>query len=280
MYIFSPAKLNLCLFVLGKREDGYHDIISIVQKISIFDLIDLEFSEKRNEVKFISLWHIPEGNTVINTLDFVSQITGRFFKVSILKNIPPSGGLGGASSNAGVILKNLLNDFSQMQNLAEKIGSDVPLFLRKSPSMISGRGEKVSEIKIEKIKDAIFVVVFPGILSQTKRVYETFDDIFAVIEKNPERKEKLECLMKVRGDIRWEDFEIFLGWNDLEFAFLEIFREAKEVKNFLSKFSKFYLTGSGSSFFSVFFDLDKAKFVFERVREHFRFSWIAVPFFD
>ncbi len=270
----SPAKLNLCLFVLGKRSDGFHEILSVVQKVELCDLIEIEESYE-NSVEFRSHWDIPEDNTVSRTLRYISGFTGNFYKVRVIKNIPPGAGLGGASSNAGTVLKKF--NIPQMSVIAEKVGSDVPLFLKKTPSLISGRGEIVSEISIEGINSAWFLIVFPNISSITKDVYEKFDSLG--ISCDTERVSYLRKLVS-SGVIKWKDFEFVLGWNDLEFPFLDLYPEAKSVKDFLSRFAKFHLTGSGSSFFSVFFDKKEAKRVYDTLRNRFSFLWLVKAFED
>lgn len=273
----SPAKLNLCLFVLGKRNDGFHEILSVVQKIDLCDIIEIKNADK-NSVSFESDWEIPKNNTVSLSLEYISSFTKNFYSIRIKKNIPPGAGLGGASSNAGTIL-NVFKDKipeDKIWNIAEKIGSDVPLFLKNSPSVISGRGEIVSEISIEGLESVIFLVVFPNITSITKDVYHRFDTINTDQEKR--KLEILKDLINSAGVIKWDDFKNVLGYNDLETAFLQMYPEAKNVKEFLSRFAKFYLTGSGSSFFSVFFDEKEAKRIYNILKQNFKFIWLVKTF--
>lgn len=273
----SPAKLNLCLFVLGKRNDGFHEILSVVQKIDLCDIIEIRNADK-NSVSFESDWEIPKNNTVFISLEYISSFTKNFYRVRIKKNIPPGAGLGGASSNAGTIL-NVFKDKipeDKIWNIAEKIGSDVPLFLRKSPSVISGRGEIVSEISIEGLDSVIFLVVFPNITSITKDVYHRFDTINT--DQDKRKLEILKDLINSAGVIKWDDFKNVLGYNDLETAFLQMYPEAKNVKEFLSRFAKFYLTGSGSSFFSVFFDEKEAERIYNILKQNFKFIWLVKAF--
>jgi len=273
----SPAKLNLCLFVLGKRNDGFHEILSVVQKIDLCDIIEIRNADK-NSVSFESDWEIPKNNTVFISLEYISSFTKNFYRVRIKKNIPPGAGLGGASSNAGTILNVFKNKIPEdkIWNIAEKIGSDVPLFLRKSPSVISGRGEIVSEISIGGLDSVIFLVVFPNITSITKDVYHRFDTINT--DQDKRKLEILKDLINSAGVIKWDDFKNVLGYNDLETAFLQMYPEAKNVKEFLSRFAKFYLTGSGSSFFSVFFDEKEARRIYNILKQNFKFIWLVKAF--
>lgn len=279
IFLRSPAKLNLCLFVLGKRPDGYHDIFSVVQTVDLCDIIEI-YESDRNQVEFHSSWDIPYDNTVLKAIQYVSDLTHKFYRVKVIKNIPPGAGLGGASSNAGVIIKELLGNTERNATLiAEKIGSDVPLFLKPTPSVISGRGENVQEIKIEKIDSVSFVIVFPQIVSITRDVYAEFDRLFVenrnVQNRSLERAERLQKLIQKEGYIRWDDFVEFLGANDLEVPFLKLYPKGLEIKEYLLKFGNFYLTGSGSSFFALFFDQNEAWKIYNKLKEQFHFSWLV-----
>lgn len=278
LYLPSPAKLNLCLFVLGRRQDGYHDILSVVHKVDLCDAIYIDEHEV-NEVSFDSIWEIPSSNTVTKTLELISTLTQRFYKVRVKKNIPPGGGLGGASSNAAALLSTLC-PYEHREELAEKIGADVTLFLKDSPAVISGKGEKVSKIEIRELRSALFVVVFPGIQAATHIVYRIFDDLEDRIRTDKIRNEKLEKLLKMleENELKWKKFEDILGWNDLEEPLFSLNPVFKEVKNMLMKEGRFYLTGSGSSFFSVFFDPEEALHVQGRVKRHFEFCWVLKTF--
>ncbi|MCS7212630.1 MAG: hypothetical protein NZ927_00150 [Candidatus Calescibacterium sp.] len=282
IFLRSPAKINLCLFVLGKRPDGYHDIFSIVQTVDLCDIIEI-YESNRNQVEFHSAWDIPQDNTVLKTIQYVSDVTHKFYRVKVIKNIPPGAGLGGASSNAGVIIRELLGNTDRNAILiAEKIGSDVPLFLRQTPSVISGRGENVQEIKIEKIDSVFFVIVFPQITSVTRDVYAEFDRIYIenkdLQNRSLEKIEHLQKLILKEGYIRWDDFIEFLGSNDLEVPFLKLYPKGLEIKEYLLKFGNFYLTGSGSSFFALFFDQDEALKIYNKLKERFHFSWLVRKF--
>lgn len=269
--IICPAKINLFLFVDGKREDGYHEILSLVDTISLCDEIHISQSSK-NEIFFDSPWDIPEGNTVEKTLKLLSGKLGKCFRVAVKKRIPPGSGLGGASSDAGSIIREFMKrnliDFSTALSIAERIGGDVPLFLFNPPALIYGKGERVKEVKLVGREKVIFVVVWPNIVSSTSLVYNEFDRIYG-------------------GNIREIDFSIlsqsefsfnrYIGVNDLEEPFLSLYK-ARAIKDELRNFGRFYLTGSGSAYFSIFFDESEADFVFRSLKKNFQFVFIAKPF--
>ncbi len=277
--ILAPAKINLNLFVLKKRKDNYHNIISLVDKVSIFDEIEIVATKnfRGNEVAFESVWEIPENNTIRKTLDIISELTGFSAKIVVRKNIPPGSGLAGASSDSAFTIKKIAEILKipkpQQLKIAKKIGSDVPLFMKPGPVIIYGRGEKIKKVIINGRDKLRFVIMFPKIVSLTKDVYEKFDQIG--LESENSKREKILKFMKEKiaepkvPVISLDEFYEILGWNDLEKSFLLLFPEAKKIKNEIDKICKFYLTGSGSSIFSVFTDDQEAHNVYKFLKSKF-----------
>ena len=289
LVVLSPAKLNLCLFVLRKREDGYHDIISFVSKISLYDEIEISFlntEERKDEIIFTPRWGIPERNTISETVDEIRKVLsiGRV-RVEVRKKIPPGSGLGGASSNSASCIKAFFGESSKSVSalhIAEKIGADVPLFLARSPCVIEGKGEKIAELEIKGIEKMYFIVVWNGIISKTSDVYRLFDELYhkkgdkqkKIAQKRNEFISYLRSLtQKKLGDIR--DVYHLIGYNDLEEAFLYTYPEAREFKKELEKFGKFFLTGSGSAFFSVHEKYEDAEKLAEELSKHFRYIFLT-----
>src|SRR4030042_5188845 len=154
----SPAKVNLMLRVLRRRKDGYHDIKTIFQKISLHDT--LWFTLKRAGGVSIStnVLTLPtgEGNLVHRAALLVlkrSDYKGGI-AVRIRKKIPIAAGLGGGSSNAATTLK-ALNQLlrldlprKELMSMGLKLGADVPFFLMKGSALGSGIGERLQEIQL------------------------------------------------------------------------------------------------------------------------------------
>jgi 4-diphosphocytidyl-2-C-methyl-D-erythritol kinase len=151
--IKAYAKLNLTLEIRGQRPDGYHEIRSVVQTISLADEISVQPSTTTGTRLRVQGYPVPGGddNLVMAALRLASTRLGisRDLEIRLTKRIPPGRGLGGGSSDAAAILRALgcLYDWELdrdvLHAVAAETGSDVPLFLRGGLMLVSGRGEKV-----------------------------------------------------------------------------------------------------------------------------------------
>lgn len=147
------AKINLSLEVLGKRADGFHDLVSIMQTVSVCD--DLTFAPAE-EVTFTCSQ--PEltrpSNLVVRAANLLRQVGGVSAGCSIHleKHIPHAAGLGGGSSDAAATLRALVNLWAlavpedELGRLAAQLGSDVPFFLHRGTALVEGRGERVTPL--------------------------------------------------------------------------------------------------------------------------------------
>jgi len=179
MKIKSPAKLNIRLKVTGRRADGYHDIVSVMVPVDLFDYIEL----KKTRAKGITLscqgFSVPEDGS-----NLVLRATQAFFfrsglenglSIPLIKNIPVAAGLGGGSSNAACTLL-ALNEmwsnpltFQDLEDVAVSLGADVPFFLHRRPCIARGIGEILEPIK--NWPKFWYVIVMPPISVSTSWVY-------------------------------------------------------------------------------------------------------------
>jgi 4-diphosphocytidyl-2-C-methyl-D-erythritol kinase len=149
----APAKINLTLEVLGKRPDGYHEIRSIIQTISLCDSFCFEPAEKLEFRSDYPGWD-SEQSLVSKAARLLQQETGcsKGAIISVGKRIPMVGGLGGDSSDAATVLRGLNQiwelDLSteKLADLAAKLGSDVVFFLFGGTALMEGRGEKITPL--------------------------------------------------------------------------------------------------------------------------------------
>ena len=162
------AKVNLVLEVLGKRSDGYHEIVSIMQTIDLYDLLELE-PARHIKMKF-SLPGIPDhANIVFKAAQTLKDVTGcdKGVAIGLEKHIPTGAGLGGGSSDAAAVLRGL-NSLWQLGLTGEKLatigaglGSDVPFFIYGGTCQVEGRGERVRPLA--DLEQTWFVLYNPGL---------------------------------------------------------------------------------------------------------------------
>lgn len=149
----APAKLNLTLEVLGKRPDGYHEIRSVIQTISLCDELSFELSEQTKFTSDSPAW-IGTQSLIPKATSLLQQITGctKAVTINVTKRIPLMSGLGGDSSDAAATLRGLNQLWDsklsreQLAKLAWQLGSDVAFFLHGGTVLVEGRGEIVTPL--------------------------------------------------------------------------------------------------------------------------------------
>jgi len=152
----AQAKINWFLLILGRREDGFHDIQTLMQRVTLADTLTFEASDR---IELISSMHIPaEENLVWRAASLLKEHASvkDGARITLEKTIPSSAGLGGGSSDAATTLKGLnklwnigLSDKTLMA-LAARLGSDVPFFIGSPAAEATGRGEIVSPVEIKR----------------------------------------------------------------------------------------------------------------------------------
>ncbi|MEM0966888.1 MAG: 4-(cytidine 5'-diphospho)-2-C-methyl-D-erythritol kinase [Verrucomicrobiota bacterium] len=153
--VFSPAKINLFLAVTGKRDDGFHDLVSLAAPLAHGDDLSVEIISSESDELQCSDPNTPldESNLVLQAAREFRVETGisAHFRFRLEKRIPLGGGFGGGSSNAVAAIKAMNQlvdrplDKGRMHLLASGIGSDCPLFLSGDPVIMRGRGERIEE---------------------------------------------------------------------------------------------------------------------------------------
>ena len=254
--IRSLAKINLDLRVLGKRPDGFHEIRTIFQTISLADTIQVEHESGRTRIDLKSNLNIP-GNIVLKAADMVmkaTRSTGRL-SLSLTKRIPLGGGLGGGSSNAASILLALpvllgkRVPLEKLMELAAELGSDVPFFLTGGTALGIGRGAEVYPLPAGPPLPGLLVA--PGIHSSTAEAYQAL-----------ERKDLDEIPPSTL-----RSFQSFVSGlqepatspqppaiNDFETVVFRRHPQLKSIKGKLLKLGAWraMMTGSGSALFGLF----------------------------
>ena len=250
------AKINIHLKVLAKRKDGFHNLESIFQRISIADYLSLEkSSDSRSCTVESPLMPLPVGNTLTEAWKAFCNVsdvdTG--VRVRLIKNLPAGSGLGAGSSDAAALLKAAnelfampLSDF-ELTTLALQVGSDVPFFLKSSAGIVTGRGEVFEPIRART--DCFGILIWPDVQSSTKEAYELLD--------NQKEASSHECEAWGYEKLAAQYMAPFKTWcfvNDfqpvLEQHYPVIGRVRKELYEQGAAFAQ--MSGSGSAVFGLF----------------------------
>jgi len=250
--VFSPAKINLFLKILKKRQGGFHEIVSLMQAVNLRDEIEIERIPQGIKVACNNP-AVPtdKSNLAYRAAQLFLQATKvkSGVKIGIKKRIPAAAGLGGGSSDAASVLiganKLFKTKFSavELHRIACKLGSDVPFFLTLGSALATGRGEKLKSLKVPL--NYWLVLVNPGSAVSTKWAYSR------VTPRATERKthfrrrrvsftEMLE-MIKEKG-------------NDLAPAVIRKFPEVQEIIEGLGESGAYYaaMSGSGPTVFGIF----------------------------
>ena len=238
MKINTYAKINLNLKISKKVEDGLHNISSLMVPINLYDSIEIkETNADVDKIQF-DKEGISEENTISKSLNLLrsrSNLPG-FFDIIIKKNIPNEAGLGGGSSNAAGIISTLTKKYNlQMptyREIAVNVGSDVPFFITGKPANIFGIGDIVNPENLQR--DVNMILVVPNEKISTKDAFSMFDELS---QDNLEINE-------------YEGLKIF---NDFWIPVQTLQPNLLKIKNNLESITnlEFYLSGSGSSMFSL-----------------------------
>lgn len=250
----SFAKINWFLNILGKRPDGFHEICTVFQTISLFDT--LTFSESENFVLTCNDSAIPtdDENLIIKAGEI---LRGRFgvtkgAKIHLEKRIPSPGGLAGGSSNAAVALVGLSaiwdleNGFDELIEIAAEIGSDVPFFLRGGTALGSGRGTEIESL--EDLEEKFLLIVTPDVKVSTADAYRKLNP------SDLTTNDDVSILQVCRRKAAEIDLRRTTLTNDFENVIFSAEPEIERVKKELLKNGAIQalMSGSGASVFGIF----------------------------
>lgn len=256
--ILSPAKVNLFLKVLSKRPDGYHNIVSIVDLVSLYDVISFEESKNDEIIIKDDKGILPDGdaNTIYRAIIMLRDRCDiqRGVKVFVEKHIPVGGGLGGPSSNAAAALNGLVKfwdikiEVHELFDIGKRIGADVPLFIYGKPCVMRGIGEEIAPIELPLFW---YVIVYPDVMISTKAVYEGLKIVLTKKENDIRLLQHFYSVRDVAGLLE----------NDLETVAIPMCPKIKEIKDRMIQAGAIgaLMSGSGSSVFGVFESEDDAK---------------------
>jgi 4-diphosphocytidyl-2-C-methyl-D-erythritol kinase len=265
MHWIAPAKINLFLRVLRKRNDGYHDIFSLMQKISLYD--ELIFSPRPQGI----VLHCPGTELPTNDDNLVIRAAKSIFnycdyqsgmEITLHKKIPMTAGLGGGSSDAATTLMalNKICSFklkkSELVKIGAKIGADVPFFIFGNEALASGIGDKLKHLR--NLPQLDILLIKPPFELSTKMVYKNLNLRLTMGKNNYSIPRILDL-----SDI------VHLLHNDLESVSLEIHPELADLKKMLLRHGALgaLMSGSGPTVFGIFRNGKEAKKALEVIKK-------------
>lgn len=258
-----PAKLNLTLDVTG-REKGYHNIDSLFLSVNVFD--EIIVTERKDEAVRLSFCGVsaeiaPENSNAYRAAEaFVKKFGTCGADISVKRNIPTGGGLGGSSADAaGVLagLARLYNVNGELDEIAEDVGSDVSFMFRGGFARVRGRGTQIDPLVLGR--RFYFLILVAESSGSTAQCFKRFDEIGA--SRSPCTPSALAALEKNDA----AEFRSLLK-NDLFAAASELIPEIRENADALSPFGTTVMTGSGSAVFSMFDTKKERDRVYRRLK--------------
>ena len=261
MQVFAPAKINLSLKIPGRRNDGFHDLDTLIVPISLYD--ELRIDKGRHGIKFrCDDPSVPQGddNLAVRAAKAFFETTKiePAISMDLKKKIPHGAGLGGGSSDAASVLLALNELFEAklsreaLTEMAEPIGSDVPFFLSQSAALCKGHGEMVSPVELKK--EFSILLLKPAFAVSTAWAYSRWQNSREILGIRYEAQEFAEQTFA----------------NDLERPVFEKFVFLAQLKMWLlsqSEVGAALMSGSGSTMFAVIRENADADSVAKRAKE-------------
>ena len=281
LYEGAFAKINLTLDVLDKRPDGYHDIQSVMQTISIRDDVQIDVDTDKPWTLSCDQEGVPtdERNLAWKAAKvFYEQMkfdtTGIAFRIT--KRIPMEAGLGGGSADAAAVLRALNRHYGNplsilaLAELGALVGSDVPFCTLCGTAMVEGRGERLR--KLPDMPDCCFVVCKPDFSSSTPELYQKLDE--TVIAKRPDNQAMESALLagdlgKVAENV-YNVFDPLVTKDHLELNYI------KSIFNSYGSVAQ-QMTGSGSAVFAIVPDFEFAAVICSMLKDNYPQVYIAKP---
>ena len=271
--IVAPAKLNLNLFVTGKNKEGYHLLKSDVCFLELTDKIYIKRHNKdvfyQNTTKH-SLTIDPNDNLILEAINKFRLLTkwNQKFEIYLNKKIPIGAGLGGGSADAAaslLLLRKLYNndyktkkiELSTLNKIGIKLGSDVPACLRSKDLRLEGYGNKIKKETI--LNDYYFLLINPNVNLSTKDVFNNFSN---------SKFEETKIQSSSFGNIRIH--------NSLLSSAIDLAPQIYDLLLYLKKSNSiiaYGMTGSGSTCFGIFKNLNEIFIFLESFNKHFNSNY-------
>jgi len=265
MKLFAPAKVNWTLEVLGRREDGYHEVRTVIQAVDLCDI--LEFGPGEGvRLRVDGPHEASTDDLVLRAAALLDGGGGRGARIRLTKRIPVAAGLGGGSSDAAATLRGLDElwglglDGEKLAEMAAGLGSDVPFFLCGGTALVEGRGERVTPLP--DIEPVWLVLLVPPLHlpEKTRRMYASLAEADFSDGSRTEA-----CAAVVREGRPLADGDLFNAFEEVAFEVfegLERYREALLAAGARGV----HLAGAGPALFALAEDEASARGMLSRLR--------------
>lgn len=273
LHLESPAKVNLRLEILNKRKDGYHELRTVFQKISLHDTLHFSLIKEKGISIATDHPNLPVGKTNLVYQAAQSVLKGSDYQggvhIEIKKQIPLGAGLGGGSSNAAITFKalnQLLKRNLSKRKLMEmglEIGADVPFFIWEGAAIGSGIGEKLKKVTLPDLQ---YVLIYPNFEVSTRWAYQNF------VLTNQRIHFNLHKFLKTPEGIS------SILFNHLEEVVSRKYPQIEVMKNSLLSRGALgaLMTGSGPTVFGLFQDDKSAMGAYEKIKKMVaRRGWVV-----
>lgn len=281
LYEGAFAKINLTLDVLGKRGDGYHDLQSVMQTISIRDDVEIDVGTGKSWTLSCSQPGIPTDETNLawkaaEVYCRAMNIDPEGIAIRITKRIPSQAGLGGGSADAAAVLRALNRHFGSplslpaLAELGSVVGSDVPFCTIMGTAMVEGRGERIRPLPA--MPDCIFVVCKPDFSVSTPELYRKIDTV--AIPQHPDNRAMERALLS--GDLKAVADQVFNVFDPVVTAEHMELNYIKSICNSYGSLGQ-QMTGSGSAVFAILESFEYAAVVCNMLKENYPNIYIGKP---
>ena len=250
------AKINLCLDVIGKREDGYHDLKMIMVPINFYDVLEMEFAEETTLELNRDYLPINDKNTIIKAIHIMQERYNieEEFRCRLEKHIPTRAGLAGGSADAAAAIRminrmcNLHLTKDEMIAAGKEVGADVPFCILNRPAFVEGIGEKITTFSCNP--DFYLLLIKPRKGVSTAEAFHIVDEQEGI---HPDCKAMQEALES-------NDYDGIISslGNSMENAAMTLVPEIRNAKQDLLElgFDGVLMSGSGSTVFGITKDVE------------------------
>ena len=281
LYEGAFAKVNLTLDVLGKRPDGFHDLQSVMQTISIRDDVELDIDTGKPWTLSCSAEGIPEDdrNLAWKAAKVFCDKLGKEpngLAIRITKRSPSGAGLGGGSADAAAVLRALNRFYDSplsvfaLAELGAQVGSDVPFCTLTGTAMVEGRGERLRPLP--PMPDCTFVVCKPDFSVSTPELYRKLDTVAIPVRPNNRAMESA----LVAGDLQAVADQVYNVFDPVVTAEHLELNYIKSICNSYGSLGQ-QMTGSGSAVFAIMPSFEYAAVVCNMLKDNFPNVFIAKP---